>query len=304
MNHFTLQQLSFLSGLPDKTITFWNKKYSLFHLSETANFKENKFSGEDLQRLLNIATLFHLEKKYEIDKICEWDNVELQTKVEIELMSNLIQKNQNEDIINQLVVSCLTYNSFRFDLILNTAIKKLSHHDFYNYVLYPFLYRIYETFRDENKKPVQFYYMKNLLKRKIYNLLDKTSSYVEKKNSVLLFLPENEVNEIGLLFCDLVLQEKGFKTYYIGLHQTIETVEQAMFDLNPDILVSYISSKDNIASYENIIESLDLEKNRLFLLGTKVSLKAIKTQKCKKVFELDELYSLLEEFETKKTELV
>lgn len=227
MDRFTLNQLSFLSGLPQQTISFWNKKYNALG---NQDLKE-KYSTDDLNRILNISTLFHLNKKYDLQSICLWDNSVLATKVEIELLTNFIH---DEDVINQLVASCLTYNETRFNLIIDITLKKISMIKFYEEILYPFLLRIYSTFSDKHEKPVQFFYMKNLLKRKFYSLIDKKSGYVDKTNTVLLFLPEHEFNEIGLLFCNLILIEMGYRTYYIGPNQQIKAIEQAIKDLNPN----------------------------------------------------------------------
>ena len=117
MNRFTLNQLSFLSGLPQQTILFWNKKYNALGYKDE-NFKD-KYSTDDLHRILNISTLFHLNKKYDLQTICLWENTTLATKVEIELLTNFIH---HEDVINQLVASCLTYNEKRFNLIIDITL--------------------------------------------------------------------------------------------------------------------------------------------------------------------------------------
>lgn len=152
MNRFTLNQLSYLSGIPDKTIIFWIKRYNVFSdvTKETAN--EVKYSVNHLNRLINISTLFHLDKKYALETICHWEDEQLQIKNEIELMGNLISKKLNEDVINQLVSSSLTYNEKRFNLIIDTALKKLTLSDFYNFIIYPFLLRIYDMFQGSDEK--------------------------------------------------------------------------------------------------------------------------------------------------------
>lgn len=301
MNRFSIEQLSYLSRLPDKTISYWSKKYNVFQLHEKEI--KNQFSSNDLHRILNIATLFHLNSKYKIEEICTWEDEKLQTKVEIELLTDLIKKETNEDIINQLVASCLTYNETRFNFIINTTIKKLSRKEFYEFVLYPFLYRIYDVIKDEHEKPVQFYYMKNLLKRKFYALIDGAAYYINKKNNALLFLPEGEFNEIGLLFSNLILLEKGFQTFYIGPNQSINSIELAIKDLNPDLLITYIPTNENSKIYDEYINELNHHKEKMILIGTEASLGSIKDKEIKKIFDLNHLYDELENQESIKMEL-
>lgn len=304
MNRFTLQQLSYLSGLPDKTITFWNKKYNVFQFSEIVDLKHNKFSGEDLQRLLNVATLFHFDKKYTLDKICVWENEMLQTKIEVELMSNLISKKLNEDVISQLISSCLTYNEARFNLIIDTALKKLDYKDFYYFIIYPFLIRIYEMFQASDEKPVQFYYMKNLLKRKFYHLIDKEPLMITKQNKVLLFLPEKEFNEIGILFVNLMLRQKGFQTFYIGCDQKVKTILQAIQDIQPQLILTYFPTSENLSSYTNAFDSLKEHINNVIVLATPSNILSIKNNQCIKISSVEEFDAKMEELEHKKTELV
>ena len=304
MNRFTLQQLSYLSGLPEKTITFWNKKYNVFQLTEVVDLKNNKFSGEDLQRLLNIATLFHLDKKYALEDICSWENERLQTKIEIELMSDLISKKLNEDVISQLISSCLTYNEIRFNLIIDTALKKLNYKDFYYLIIYPFLIRIYDMFQGSDEKPVQFFYMKNLLKRKFYHLIDKEPLMITKQNKVLLFLPENEFNEIGILFANLMLRQKGYRTYYIGCDQKESTILQAVQDIEPDLILTYFPTTENLSNYNKTFDYLEDYIEKIMILATPSNIVAIKNKRCIKVSSVDEFNNKLEELEHKKTELV
>ncbi|WP_322969612.1 MerR family transcriptional regulator [Faecalibacter sp. LW9] len=303
MNRFTLNQLSYLSGIPDKTIIFWIKRYNVFSdvTKETAN--EVKYSVNHLNRLINISTLFHLDKKYALETICHWEDEQLQIKNEIELMGNLISKKLNEDVINQLVSSSLTYNEKRFNLIIDTALKKLTLSDFYNFIIYPFLLRIYDMFQGSDEKPVQFYYMKNLLKRKFYHLINLEASVVDKKCKVLLFLPENEFNEIGILFANLLLKQNGFETYYIGFNQNERTIKQAILDLKPDLLLTYLPTNENIKSYTEAFDYLADHLENLLVLATPKNMKYIKTNKGLKADSVEGLNQILEQIEHKKTEL-
>jgi DNA-binding transcriptional MerR regulator len=55
MDRFTLNQLSFLSGLPQQTISFWDKKYNALGNQEQKINTEKKYSTDDLHRILNIS---------------------------------------------------------------------------------------------------------------------------------------------------------------------------------------------------------------------------------------------------------
>jgi len=297
MDRFTIDQLSHLAGLPTQTIIYWKKKYNAYgDLNEKFN-TETRYSTTDLQRILNISTLFHLNKKYPLDSICAWNDEQLATKVEIELLTNFLK---NDDIINQLIASCLTYNESRFRLIIDATMMKLCNKEFYEKILYPFLKRIYSTFSDKNEKAAQFYYMKYMIKQKFYSLIDKNSNYVTKQSSILLFLPENEFNEIGLLFCNLILLENGYKTYYLGANQKNKSIGQAINDIKPSYLVTYIPTNENIKSFKETIKNINDFDKQTILFGSKTIVKQFKYIPCIKAQDLNEFYECLNEFEIKK----
>lgn len=303
MKRYTIDQLSHLSGLPDTTILFWHKKYNVFPDIIPTKDRDFKYDTNHLNRLLNITTLFHLDKKYSLEKLSILESCDLELKVEIELLTNLIKNKLNDDIINQLLVSTLTYDSSRFNLIIDTGLKKLSTEDFYNYIMYPFLVRIFETFHNAKEIPVQFYYMINILERKLHHLIHTTGSVCDKDEVVLLYLPENEFYEIGLLFTNLLLKQRGYKTYYIGSNQKPIAIKQFIEDINPDIILSFDANSANYKSYNKVFESFPDHIDKFYLLGRQITIEKYKIPRKQKFYDLKEFENFFEELAHKKSEL-
>lgn len=300
MKRYTIDQLSHLSGLPDTTILFWHKKYNVFPDIIPTKDRTFKYNTNHLYRLLNIATLFHLDKKYSLEKICLLESNQLEIKVEIELLANLIKNKLNEDIINQLLAATLTYNGIKFNLIIDSALKKLTTQDFYKFVMYPFLVRIFETFHFIKEFPVQFYYMMNLLERKLHHLIHNTASVYDKNKTILLYLPENELYEIGLLFANLLLKERGYRTFYIGANQNVKSIKQFIEDVNPDIILSFDTNSANYKSYLKIFEAFPEEIDKFYLIGRQITIEKYKIPRKQKFYNIDEFNIFFEELELKK----
>jgi len=302
MRRLTINQLSYLSNLPEQTILYWHKKMNIFPdilPTKDVNFKYNT---THLNRLLNVATLFHFDKKYTLEDLTILTDAELDLKVNIELMSNLISKKYNDDIINQLIASCMVYDEDRFNLIMNSSIKKLSQDDFFENVLYPLIRRIYESLYDEVEKPVQFFYIENLLKRKVYSIIDHSVFPIQRQSKFILFLSQDECSEIGLLFCYLIMLHKGFKTIYIGTNQNSTLIKQAIDDLQPDAIFTFVSSPKNLKPFNELINELDDYSEKLFVIGNEKSLKPFKNNSIKKIHDITEFQQELEHLETKKTD--
>lgn len=291
---YTITQLSNISGLPETTISFWQKKYNVFPDLSLTKIKSQEYSNNHLKRLLNIASLFNTNKKYKLEIIGSWEDEELETKIEIEILSNLIKKKLNEDIIHQLITSTITYDDDRFNLIIDASLKKLSAEDFYKYVLYPFLVRVFDFFDSTKDIPVQFYFIINILEQKLHFLIQTTATLNLKKERILLILPEKEYYEIGLLFTNLLLKQLGYKTYYIGANQPNERIKQAKEDLNIDMIITFDSNSRNYKSYDQFFNFFEDEIDKIFIIGREITISKYKIPRKQKFYTIDEFNAYFE----------
>ena len=291
---YTITQLSNISGLPETTISFWQKKYNVFPDLSLTKIKSQEYSNNHLKRLLNIASLFNTNKKYKLEVIGRWEDEELETKIEIEILSNLIKKKLNEDIIHQLITSTITYDDDRFNLIIDASLKKLSAEDFYKYVLYPFLVRVFDFFDSTKDIPVQFYFIINILEQKLHLLIQTTATLNLKKERILLILPEKEYYEIGLLFTNLLLKQLGYKTYYIGANQPNERIKQAKEDLNIDMIITFDSNSRNYKSYDQFFNFFEDEIDKIFIIGREITISKYKIPRKQKFYTIDEFNAYFE----------
>ena len=291
---YTITQLSNISGLPETTISFWQKKYNVFPDLSLTKIKSQEYSNNHLKRLLNIASLFNTNKKYKLEVIGSWEDEELETKIEIEILSNLIKKKLNEDIIHQLITSTITYDDDRFNLIIDASLKKLSAEDFYKYVLYPFLVRVFDFFDSTKDIPVQFYFIINILEQKLHFLIQTTATLNLKKERILLILPEKEYYEIGLLFTNLLLKQLGYKTYYIGANQPNERIKQAKEDLNIDMIITFDSNSRNYKSYDQFFNFFEDEIDKIFIIGREITISKYKIPRKQKFYTIDEFNAYFE----------
>ena len=64
--------------------------------------------------------------------------------------------------------------------------------------------------------PSQEHFLSELVKQKIGAAADAESKNNTNKESWLLFLPENEFHEIGLIFAKFLLIKNGYEVIYLG----------------------------------------------------------------------------------------
>ena len=76
--------------------------------------------------------------------------------------------------------------------------------------------------------PAHEHFIVELIKQKILINTEKALSYNIEKNhnkTYVLFLPDNEVHELGLLFLNYELTNKGLHTIYLGQSVPIDSLE-------------------------------------------------------------------------------
>src|SRR5690606_21565426 len=83
-------------------------------------------------------------------------------------------------------------------------------------VLYPFLNKIGILWQTGNIHPAQEHFISNLIRQKIIVAIDELHSPAPDALRAVLFLPEHELHEIGLLFYNYILKKNGYRTYYLG----------------------------------------------------------------------------------------
>jgi len=115
--------------------------------------------------------------------------------------------------------------------------------------------------------PAQEHFISNLIRQKIFTALDSLPPAASGRGSWLLFLPENELHEIGLLFSHYLIRQAGCPSWYLGSDVPLVSVTGAVEQLRPDnILIFLVSNRDeeNAAGYLDQLMP-ELKNSKLFV---------------------------------------
>lgn len=209
-NSFSIQDLEILSGIKAHTIRIWEKRYNILNPNRL-NRNVRIYSLTDLQKLLNISLLYR--HNYKISKIAKFTAEDLLNVVKTVTTNEFTSDLQ----LNSLIVSMYTLDENLFQDIYNQQIEALSFENIFTKVYIPLLNYIGLLWQTNAIKPAHEHFISNLIFQKIAlnTALIKDKSAAKKRVHVL-FLPEGEIHEIGLLFLNYYLKEKGEKTIYLG----------------------------------------------------------------------------------------
>ena len=176
------------------------------------------------------------------------------------------------DFINNLITSMLSFNQATFEKTCSSAITRFGMHDAMLLVFYPFLNKIGVLWSISTTLPVQEHFTSNLIKQKIIAAIDGLPSPLHKNHRFLLFLPANEWHEIGLLFSNYIIRQKGFQTIYLGQNLPLNEIEIAINATHPTHIFTNVYTNMGVDFFEqkSLLKLLKSKNIKLLVSGNLV----------------------------------
>jgi DNA-binding transcriptional MerR regulator len=207
---YSIKELENLSGIKAHTIRIWEKRYNLIEpYRTTTNIRY--YTDQELKKILNVAMLNRHGIK--ISNIAKLSDKEL--KEEILRVSS--SSPNLENTIDSLIISMIDMDEIKFNALISKTVSKYGFTHAFTNVVYPFLEKIGVLWMAGDVNPAQEHFVSNLIRQKIIAAVDNFSHvFNPKAQKFLLFLPEGEWHEIGLLFALYLLKEAGHEVIYLG----------------------------------------------------------------------------------------
>lgn len=232
MAHYSIRDIEKLSGIKAHTIRIWEKRYKLVEPKRT-DTNIRYYDDEDLKKLLNVALLNR--NGHRISQIACLDNEQLTKKIQ-NLSGN---QRDHESRIDDLIISMIELDERKFEKVLATAIMQSGFEDTMIFTLYPFFEKIGILWQTGAINPAQEHFISNLVRQKLIVAIDGMvdRSDINSKH-FLLFLPEDELHELGLLFKYYLLKKRGHRITYLGQSVPLLDLVKVGKLINPDVLVT------------------------------------------------------------------
>ena len=190
--------------------------------------------------------------------------VSKKTDNEIEDLLNELIKQENEDsfcnvCVNNFVKAALKFDTKIFNATYLNASNKFKAIEFYKKIMLPTFKKIGLFWLTNKMNPAQEHFLSEHIKQKIAVATDSKFSKDNTGPSWLLFLPEGEFHEIGLLFAKFLLVQHGYNVIFLGpnvpygslaqVSQNIKIDNTLLFCVanttknNLDFTIKYLESK-------------------------------------------------------------
>lgn len=269
--NFSIKDLENLTGIKAHTIRIWEKRYNLLS-PERSDTNIRNYSITSFQKLLNISYLNNNGLK--ISKIASLKEEEIPIKVR-----EMASRGKVEDhAINALKVAMLNFDQVLFYNTYNNLLENKTFKDIFYSVFLPLLNEIGLLWQTNTITPAHEHFISVHIKQKILLNIERLQSLEPKpvSKTYVLFLPDNEIHDIGLLFVNYELRSKGYHTIFLGESVPMESLTDVLDYFDEITFVSYFTVypiEEDITSYLESFSDLLLKKknSNLFLLGTQLA---------------------------------
>jgi DNA-binding transcriptional MerR regulator len=266
MNAFTIKDLENLTGIKAHTIRIWEQRYSFLKPRRT-DTNIRYYSNEELKKILNIALLN--KYGYKISHIDRMSEPEINDKI-ITLSNSLAQQ---EIVINDLIQAMVDMEMEDFEDRLSDYIRQRGIEKAISQIIFPFLERIGVLWMTGHIIPAQEHLVTNIIRQKLLVGIDAANSHLRIDKSLLLFLPEGEFHELGLLFVYYLLKSRGIRVVYLGANVPLDDVRQVIGYKKPDYLYTHLTSVSHAFNFDRfLVHSLKKFENIPLIISGKLAL--------------------------------
>lgn len=266
MRKYSISEIEGLIGIKAHTIRAWEIRYNLVPPKRTPT-NIRYYDEEDLKVLMNIVALN--ENGYKISKIAQ-----MSKKKVADLVLQLKTDWSNESVqLMSLSNATIKYDEDGFSKILANCIAELGLTKTMDQVLFPFMKRIGMLWQIGAIDPAHEHFASNLIRDRLIVEIDKIEKGKNKEpKRFLLFLPEAELHETGLLFARFLLKSCGHETLYLGQEIPYRDLKKVIESYKPDyafvVLTSLNLGKDVNRIIGKVMDSLSVP---LIVAGSLIS---------------------------------
>ncbi|TRX23103.1 MerR family transcriptional regulator [Flavobacterium franklandianum] len=263
---FSIKDLENLSGIKAHTIRIWEKRYNVLQPMRSDTNIRN-YDLQSLQKLLNVVLLN--DYGYKISRIAEHST----EKIELLVREIISEKSTKNHAINAFKMAMINFDQALFFNTYNRLLSEKSFRDVFYEIVIPLMQEIGLLWQAGTITPAQEHFITFLIKQKLLLNTEKLQILEPTKTDkvYVLYLPENEIHELGLMYLNYEILLNGYKTIYLGESVPIESLKDMKKYFDTIVYVSYLTvepTKDAINNYiEEITTNIIDSNSRVCFLG-------------------------------------
>lgn len=252
---FTIKELESLSGIKAHTIRIWEQRYNFLRPSRTTT-NIRRYNNEELKTLLTVALLN--KYGYKISKIDE-----MLPEQRTSAVLNLQQPDAyDEFVINELIGCMIDLKSNEFEKLLSQQILQQGIDKTITGIIFSFLERVGILWQTNRLRPVQEHIVSAIIRQKIIYAIDELPLSDGTGPLFILFLPEGEHHELGLLYVYYLLRKKGLTTIYLGANVPLKDIQYILEVKKPEYLYLHLTSFPGQTRFQRLLQYLNQDASQ------------------------------------------
>lgn len=270
-NVFSIKDLENLSGIKAHTIRIWEKRYNILEPMRT-DTNIRFYDLTSLQKLLNI-TLLH-NHGYKISKISEYPAEDIPVLVR----DIVTDKSVKHHAISAFKMSMMNFDQALFFKTYDDLLSEKSFREIFHEVFIPLMNEIGLLWQTDTISISHEHFITYLIKQKVLLNTEKIqgNAVTNDSRTFVLYLPSNEIHELGLMYLNYEIMLQGYKTIYLGESIPVDSLLDVKKYFDNITFLSYLTvepNKDEINDYVLQLnkEVLNDETSELWLIGRMVS---------------------------------
>jgi DNA-binding transcriptional MerR regulator len=268
-NVFSIKDLENLSGIKAHTIRIWEKRYNVLEPTRT-DTNIRLYDLASLQKLLNI-TLLH-NHGYKISKISKYPPEKIPQLVR-EIVS---EKSAKSHAISAFKMAMMNFDHTKFFSTYNTLLAEKSFREVFYEVFIPLMTELGLLWQSDTITPAHEHFLSYLIKQKLLINTEKVQVLEPTKRDkvFVLYLPMNEIHELGIMYLNYEILDHGYKTIYLGESVPTDSLNDLNKYFDNIVFVSYMTvqpDKEHVNDYVKEIQQTVLkDDSEIWLIGRMV----------------------------------
>jgi DNA-binding transcriptional MerR regulator len=221
----------------------------------------------NLQRLLNI-TLLH-NHGYKISKISKFPKERIP-----ELVNEIISsKSVKHHALSSFKMAMMNFDQSLFFSTYNNLLSEKSFREVFYEVFIPLIQEIGFLWQTNTITPAHEHFISYLIKQKILINTEKFQAQapVNEDKVFVLYLPMNEIHELGLMYLNYEVLSHGYRSIYLGESVPLDSLKDLKKYFDNVTYICYITVEPNKSEVNQYLKELNHEildeSSKLWLIG-------------------------------------
>ena len=209
LSRFHIRDLEKFSGVKAHTIRVWERRYGLLAPDRTAT-NIRTYSIDELKTILNVSYLN--QHGHKISRIAAMSPAQREKLVR----ETVLDERSPDGILNSMILATLSFDGSMFERLCADHERDHGFRSLVEGVFIALLQRIGILWQSSAICPAHEHFVSNLIRQRLVVATAQQPTPNGSGALHVLYLPEDEIHELGLLYLNYLLRSLSRRTLYLG----------------------------------------------------------------------------------------